>query len=79
MTKIVNKLGESFCLAFFCRTTINTIDSSRPEKVQEICIGKNHAHSIGLFTRDYQSLCLDYCKITKPEFKALCVVLGDEI
>ena len=52
-------------------------------QIKKICfktikIGKNHAHSIGLFTRDNQSLCLDYCKITKPEFETLCVALGDE-
>ena len=45
---------------------------------KEIDIGKNHAPSIGLFTRDYQSLCLERCQITNPEFKALCVALGDE-
>ena len=46
--------------------------------VQQIYIDGNHPHSIGLFTRDYQSLCFERCQITNPEFKALCVALGDE-
>ena len=46
--------------------------------LETIKIGENLVPSIGLFTRDYQSLCLERCEITKPEFEALCVVLGDE-
>ena len=44
----------------------------------KIDIGDDFAHSIGFFTKDDQSLYVARCKITKPEFEALCAVLGDE-
>ena len=38
-------------------------------------IGENRGYSIGLFTIDDRSLCLDMCKIAKPEIEALCGAL----
>ena len=52
-------------------------------QIKKICfntikIGENPVPSIGLFNRDYQSLCLERCQIANPEFETLCVALGDE-
>ena len=47
-------------------------------RFEEVNIGDNFAYSIGFCSRNDQILYLAQCKITKPEFEALCIAFGDE-